>query len=221
MDAIVKMACCQIRITFEVSHNLHVMIFYSASVRSLIVQFTTLDIMVSLLWSKTSLSQLTQRLWVAYPCSFWCTFSNRMNHATNGLTSRKRRVQRGLALAFHLEELISIESSCALEGHQRGDVKMWLLLLLLLYECVLKQSTFALWTIYWKKKHYYELTLCRLWAQWDSFLPFCYHLLSRFSYRLMLFLLRVSKFKIFFCPLRPGTSRIKTVKLDASANICC
>ena len=152
MDAIVQMAYCQIRITFEVSHNLHVTIFYSASVRSLIVQFTTLDIMVLLLWSKTSLSQLTQWPWVAYRYSFWCTFSNRMNRATNVLTSRKRRVQRGLALAFHPEEPISIESSCALEDHQRGDVKMWLLLLLLLYVCVLKQSTFALWTEKKRKK---------------------------------------------------------------------
>ena len=78
-----------------------------------------------------------------------------MNRATNVPTSRKRRVQRGLALAFHLEEPISIESSCELEDHQRGDVKMWLLLLLLLLllcVCVLKQSTFALWTEKKKEK---------------------------------------------------------------------
>ena len=75
----------------------------------------------------------------------------------------------------------------------------------------------------WKEKRktklYYELKLYRLWA-WNSFFPFCYRLLSRFSYRLMLFRLRISKFIIFSRPLRPGTSRIKTLKLDASTNIC-
>ena len=49
-----------------------------------------------------------------------------MKRATNVLTSRRRRVQRGLALVFHPEERISIESSCGLEDHQRGDVQMWL-----------------------------------------------------------------------------------------------
>ena len=68
--------------------------------------------------------------------SSWCTFSIRMKRATNVLTSRRRRVQRGLALAFHLEERISIESSCELEDHQRGDVKIWLCVVVLVVLCV-------------------------------------------------------------------------------------
>ena len=51
------------------------------------------------------------------------------------------------------------------------------------------------------KSNYKELTLYRLWAQWDSFLQFFYLLLSRFCYThcsLMLFLLHISEFKTFF-----------------------
>ena len=160
--------------------------------------------MASQPWSKILPSQLTQRPWVAYRYSSWCTFSIRMKRATNVLTSRRRRVQRGLALVFHLEEHISIESSCELEHHQKGDVKMWLLLLFCVV-CVWWYSTFALWTFYWiKNSHYTDFDRGEI-----RFFRFFYHLLSRFSYRLMLFLLRISKFKIFFRSLRSGNSRIK------------
>ena len=167
--------------------------------------------MASQPWSKILPSQLTQRPWVAYPYSSWCTFSIRMKCATNVLTSRRRRVQRGLALVFHLEEHISIESSCELEDHQKGDVKMWLLLLLLLLFCVVCVCV-CWYSLLLPCGRFTELrthTILTLSAVRFVSSNFFYHLLSRFSYRLMLFLLRISKFNIFFRPLRSGNSRIK------------
>ena len=71
--------------------------------------------------------------------------------------------------------------------------------------CVVIQSTLALWTFYWiKNSHYTDFERGEI-----RFFRFFYHLLSRLSYRLMLFLLRISKFKIFFRSLRSGNSRIK------------
>ena len=183
--------------------------------------------MASQPWSKILPSQLTQRPWVAYRYSSWCTFSIRMKRATNVLTSQRRRVQRGLALAFHLEERISIESSCELEDHQRGNVKMWLCVGVVVVLCVnmcwyilpmpCGRFTEKINPII-KNSRYTDFERGEI-----RFLYFFYHLLSRFSYtrcRLMLFLLHISESRIFFHPLRPGTSRIKTVKLDTSSTIC-
>ena len=187
--------------------------------------------MASQPWSKILPSQLTQRPWVAYRYSSWCTFSIRMKRATNILTSRKRRVQRGLALAFHLEERISIESSCELEDHQRGDVKIWLCVVVLVVLCVdICWYSLPLPCGRFTKKINPTIKNSRCTDLYYTergeihfFSFFFYLLLSRFCYThfsLMHILLHISEFKIFFGPRRPRASRIKTVKLDTSATIC-